>query len=97
MSGMVTAAACRPLLIRQARTQIGLNLSCASATPRDAHFQDTPHKACLAALTRLKTLSLAQPVDRETGRPMGTGKYGDKLTVLSSLCSLQVEAVVHIF
>jgi hypothetical protein len=56
--------------------------------------QETPHEACLAALTRLKTLSLAQPSGWKTGRPMGTGDYGDKLTLLSSLCSLQVEAAV---
>lgn len=66
-----------------------------SRYPGDARFQDTPHETCLAALTRLKTLSLAQPVDQQTGWPMGTGKHAGKLTVLSSLCSLQVEAALH--
>ena len=60
----------------------------------NACFQDAPQEACLAALTRLQQLSLAQPVDDQPVQVAGNVGFGDRLTILSSLCSLQVNIVL---
>jgi hypothetical protein len=55
-----------------------------------AHIQDTPHEACLAALTLLKTLSLVRPPNEHTQASSPILGFGDRPSTLSSLCSLQV-------
>lgn len=68
----------------------GLHLSCIVQTYMHVYIQDTPQEACLAALTRLTTLSLVRPPNEHTEFPTPIIGFGDRLSTLSSMSSLQV-------